>query len=103
MLLGILLFICICLASDLKLAEPLEVLRPLVNKQWVGGFVDPVSRKTYENIQRFEAIWGGTAIKYTYSVSDTNTFAEGFFIGIVKLNTSKPLFFIVTRLCKEGS
>ncbi len=79
MFLGFLLFICIGFASDLELSEPLEILRPLINKQWVGGFVDPVSRKTCENIQRFEAIWGGTVIKYTYSISDINTFAEGYF------------------------
>jgi hypothetical protein len=60
------------------LDKNLEILEPLVNKNWVGYLKALDSEKMIELPRRWDVIWDGKAIKFSSYVEDLNNFSEGY-------------------------
>jgi ubiquinone/menaquinone biosynthesis C-methylase UbiE len=76
------------------LSANLEVLKPLVGKNWVGEMKLPDGGRSVKTDRRFEAVWDGAVVKYTASAPEMASFSEGFFYWDVA--AGKVAVFIVS-------
>lgn len=60
------------------LHKNLEILEPLVNKNWVGYIKALDSDRMIELPRRWDVIWDGSAVKFSSYVEELNNFSEGY-------------------------
>jgi len=60
------------------LDKNLEILEPLVSKNWVGYLKAPDSDKMIELPRRWDVLWDGKAVKYSSYIAELNNFSEGY-------------------------
>ncbi len=60
------------------LDKNLEILEPLVNKNWVGYLKALDSDKMIELPRRWDVIWDGKAVKFSSYVQELSNFSEGY-------------------------
>ena len=79
-LLASVLFLAVLMnaAAGQVLDKNLEILKPLVNKAWVGYLKALDSDKMIELPRRWDVIWDGKAVKYSSYVAELNNFSEGY-------------------------
>jgi rhodanese-related sulfurtransferase len=60
-------------------SDPLKILEPLVNRHWVGEMKSPDGSRTFKTDRNFQAIRDGSAVRYTASIPEIDSFSEGYF------------------------
>jgi hypothetical protein len=74
-------FFALSLPSVLRgqaLDEKLILLKPMVGTTWEGTLKSPDGRQEFKTVQRLDAVWNGSVLRYTGSVPDLNDRFEGF-------------------------
>ena len=60
-------------------SDPLKILEPLVNRHWVGEMKSPDGSRTFKTDRNFQIVRDGSAVRYTSSIAEIDSFSEGYF------------------------
>jgi hypothetical protein len=78
--LSLLAFVIMQLSSNAQTLNPnFDILKPLLDKSWVGELKAPDGKATYSTTHEFKLLWDGSAVKYVGSIPELNSYSEGFF------------------------
>ncbi len=75
----VLIFICGNSLQAKSLDSHFTILKPFLNKHWVGTLKSPDGSKEFRVNRRYESILNGKAIKCVKENADLNNYGEGYF------------------------